>query len=408
MAEEVLAVLNNPEVVAQKAKETLEYARKADIELPEVPKKIIRSLARGREIPEFVIEGVRFAAKVRGRYGRANPRTIFYTLVNKGLIGKTKRELDNLINWLTALRLINVVPFDWIHDAGRIISGGDYSFVEPEKYLELQLKSLEDAWKYYSLPHWYRQPYYVEVWCEKLGLSDFINNALRDLNVKIRYIRGYAPWALVYKAAEEFKSIKDREIVILHLGDFDPSGEDIVRRAVESLKYFGFKITYRKVAVTLEQIAEFNLPEKPEGAKAKETIERALRDPRYKWFVERYGRLFVVELDTLFTEEHIDRTFKMIREAVLEYFDRSIAEKVRAEEERLKLKIKARIEEIMARVKGEAPKEHAIERIMEVKERRGKVKVKGREYAKREGYLQLTLPVDYIGKKVRVCVDLVD
>jgi len=406
--DDVLAVLNNPEVVAQKAKETLEYAKRSGIQLPEVPAKIIRSLARGKEIPVFVKEGVKFAAKVRGKYGRANPRTIFYTLVNKGLIGKSKRELDNLINWLTALRLIGVVPFDYIHDAGRIIAGGDFAYITPEAYVDLKLQSLENAWKYYCLPKWHGQRYYVEIWCEKLGLSDFINNALRDLNVKIRYIRGYAPWALVYKAAEEFKAIKDREIVILHLGDFDPSGEDIVRRAVESLKYFGFKITYRKVAVTIDQIEKFNLPEKPEGPKAKETIERALRDPRYKSFVEKWGRLFVVELDTLFTEEHIDRTFKMIREAVLEYFDKNIAEKMKAEEEKLKLKVKSMTEEIMARVKGVATGKHDVEKIMEVKERRGKLKVKGREYVKREGYLQLTLPVHMIGKKVRVCIDLLE
>jgi len=406
--DDVLAVLDNYEVVAQKAKETLEYAKRSGIELPQVPAKIIRSLARGREIPEFVRRGVEFAAKVRWKYGRANPRTIFYTLVQEGLIGKTKRDLDNLINWLTALRLIGVLPFDYIHDYGRAVSGGDYAYIEPEDYVNSKLKSLEDGWKYYSLPMWHKQRYYVEIWCEKLGLKDYIDNATRGLNVKVRYIRGYAPWALIYRAAEEFKAIKDREIVIIHLGDFDPSGEDIVRRAIESLKYFGFKVIYRKLAVTPEQIEEFNLPEKPEGAKARETIEKAMRDPRYKAFVEKWGKLFVVELETLFTEKLIDMSFKMIRDAVMQYYDKSIAEKVKAEEEKMKLKVKSITEEIMAKLKGVEEKQHTVDRIMEVKERRGKLKVKGREYIKREGYLQLTLPVSLIGKKVRVIVDPVE
>jgi len=405
---DVLAVLNNPMVIAEKAKETLEYAKRGKIELPVVPAKIIRKLARGGEIPEFVRRGVEFAVKVRWKYGRANPRTIFYTLVQKGLIGKTKRELDTLINWLTALRLIGVLPFDYIHDYGRAISGGDYSYVAPEDYVASRLRGLEDAWRYYRLPLWHKQRYYVEIWCEKLGLKDYIDNATRDLNVKVRYIRGYAPWALVYQVAQEFKEIKDREIVILHLGDFDPSGEDIVRRAIESLKYFSFKINYRKLAITLEQIEKYNLPEKPEGPGAKETLERAMRDPRYKSFVEKFGKLFVVELDTLFTEDHIDMAFQMIRNAVMEYFDKAIAEEARKEEEKLKAKVKALTSEIMSKIKGNTIEQHAIDRIMEVKERRGKIKVKDKEYVKREGYLQLTLPVHMIGKKVRVCIDLLE
>ena len=405
--QEVLTLLEDRDKLAQLARQTLEFARKANIQLPVNPEKHIRSIARGNEIPEYVKEGVKTAIQLY-RYGRSNPRTIYYTLVQKGLLPKTKKALDHLTDWLTALRLIGAVPFELIHDAGREELGGDYEFESPEDYINRKLETLMTADKYYKLPKWYKQPYYVEVWCEKLGLKDFVYKALLDLNVRIRFIRGYTAWGLIYRAVEWFKTLKDRKIVILHLGDFDPSGEDIVRRAIESIKYFGFNVEYRKLAVTLEQVDKYNLPEKPEGEKGRKTLEKAMRDPRYEWFVRKHGKLYVVELETLFTPDRIDETINMIRNAVLEYYDKNIAEEVRREEERLREKVRHLVEEIKGKLGGTSNVKRITDRIAEVKERRGRLKRGSKVYIKREGYIQLTLPVEYIGKRVRVIVETVE
>ena len=85
----------------------------------------------------------------------------------------------------------------------------------------------------------------------------------------------------------------DKEAVILYYGDFDPSGKDIDRFIKESLEWFGLDIEFIRIAITLEQIEEHNLPHTPDDAKE---IAKMRRDPRFKKW--EYG-LFRVELDAL-------------------------------------------------------------------------------------------------------------
>ncbi|MGC1931603.1 MAG: hypothetical protein WA667_21740 [Candidatus Nitrosopolaris sp.] len=52
-----------------------------------------------------------------------------------------------------------------------------------------------------------------------------------------------------------------KEIHILYFGDFDPSGDDMDNHLDSALCYFGLgDIDLQRIAVTEEQIKEFNLP----------------------------------------------------------------------------------------------------------------------------------------------------
>ena len=53
---------------------------------------------------------------------------------------------------------------------------------------------------------------------------------------------------------------------------------------------------FERIAVTQEQIHEYNLPPTPED---NETLEKLDRDSRTNGFIEKYGELFAVELDAL-------------------------------------------------------------------------------------------------------------
>jgi hypothetical protein len=74
--------------------------------------------------------------------------------------------------------------------------------------------------------------------------------------------------------------------VIVYVGDFDPTGEDIQRVLSERLNG-GAEVI--RVAVTPDQVATYNLPPMPGKA----------TDPRAPGFTSRHGRLVQVEVEAL-------------------------------------------------------------------------------------------------------------
>jgi hypothetical protein len=116
-----------------------------------------------------------------------------------------------------------------------------------------------------------------------------------------------------------------KEIHVLYYGDLDPSGDDMENHLVNALHQFDLEdIDFHRVAVTLEQIEEFNLPSEP---KDKETIDKVNRDTRTKRFIEKYGRLYTVELDALLAM--VPDEFKsIVQESVDQFFDQGIYQDV--------------------------------------------------------------------------------
>jgi hypothetical protein len=77
-------------------------------------------------------------------------------------------------------------------------------------------------------------------------------------------------------------------VTVLYFGDFDPSGEDMVRSLRERLGFFGCRPDVRKCALVHDDIARYGLP--PDFAKA--------TDSRRAAFVAKHGDVSV-ELDAL-------------------------------------------------------------------------------------------------------------
>jgi hypothetical protein len=82
----------------------------------------------------------------------------------------------------------------------------------------------------------------------------------------------------MYESAQRFIAA-GKPGVLFYLGDFDPSGEDMVRDIQDRLDMFGANVDVRKVALTMPQVQQYNPP--PNPAK--------LTDPRASGYVERYG-----------------------------------------------------------------------------------------------------------------------
>ncbi len=83
----------------------------------------------------------------------------------------------------------------------------------------------------YKKPRMKGQENYLEVWVEKDALSGVLKRVTSQYHVPILVNRGYSSASAMYDSYERFReAFKIRQsIYILYLGDFDPSGMDMIR-----------------------------------------------------------------------------------------------------------------------------------------------------------------------------------
>ena len=152
--------------------------------------------------------------------------------------------------------------------------------------------------------------------CEKDALRRFFEPYARRYNVNLVVCRGYPSVTRLREAKEQSHVPPDVRYIVLYFGDFDPSGEDIFRWINEELRPYNIEVI--KVALTREQVEQYNLP--PMIPKS--------TDPRYRRHVERYGEV-AVELDAL----HPATLREIIRNAILQYMNVDQRLNVEVEEE---------------------------------------------------------------------------
>ena len=89
----------------------------------------------------------------------------------------------------------------------------------------------ETAARAYRRNVWDSQPVYLKTWLEKDALSGIFEDGLDRYGVTLNVGRGFDGWDSIHNAASRLGD----EDVILYFGDFDPSGEDMVRSLREAM-----------------------------------------------------------------------------------------------------------------------------------------------------------------------------
>jgi hypothetical protein len=150
----------------------------------------------------------------------------------------------------------------------------------------------------YKLDVWASQSPYLEVWLEKDALSGIFEDVLYRYGVTLNVGRGFDGWSSIHNAAGRYAGHKDdnKPVVVLYFGDFDPSGEDMVRSLRDRLAYFACFPQIVKCALTREDIDRYSLP--PNFTKPTDT--RAAK------FIQAHGDISV-ELDALPADVLISR-----------------------------------------------------------------------------------------------------
>jgi hypothetical protein len=106
----------------------------------------------------------------------------------------------------------------------------------------------------FAIDKWADQDYYVEAWIEKDALVGVIEPTCREWSVPYFSCRGYTSQSEMWGAAQRLGAQIERgkRVVILHMGDHDPSGIDMTRDIDERLENF-MAIDYYRDSVNDEE-----------------------------------------------------------------------------------------------------------------------------------------------------------
>lgn len=202
-------------------------------------------------------------------------RQLYYQFVARALIPNTEQSYTRLGNIISDARRAGMIDWDAIVDRTRYLRRLS-SWNKPQSILESAKNS-------YHRDLWETQDKRIEVWIEKDALVGVIEEICQNNDVPFFSCRGYVSDSEMWSCA--MRSLRHKEngqdVLILHLGDHDPSGIDMTRDIADRLELFMFggEIEVRRIALTMAQIEEINPP--PNPAK--------ITDSRYEKYVEQYG-----------------------------------------------------------------------------------------------------------------------
>ena len=227
-------------------------------------------------------------------------RQLYYQLVSRDIIPNKLPEYAKVSKLLKEGRMAGIVDWDAIED--RLRQPYTPSAWETAKDI------LSATISQFQVPRMKGQSNYLEVWVEKDALSGVLKRVTSKYHVPILVNRGYSSASAMYDSYNRFKeAIENKQrVTILYLGDYDPSGIDMIRdirdritefmagsSEVEDLwnededysldtieSFIEDRFTIKPIALTLEQIQEYNPP--PNPAK--------ITDPRSGKFIAELGK----------------------------------------------------------------------------------------------------------------------
>jgi hypothetical protein len=183
-------------------------------------------------------------------------RQVFYQATVRGLVEKAETGYTKVQTDLTVMRRGGDLPYGWLADNTRWQRKPDtFSSVEA---------ALKDTAKFYRKSLWADADAYVEVWLEKDALDGVIYPVTEEYDVPLMVARGYASLSSLHTAADFINDL-EAPTYIYHFGDFDPSGVNAGEKIEETVREMApdAEIHFERIAVTPEQIEDWNLPTRP-------------------------------------------------------------------------------------------------------------------------------------------------
>ena len=209
-------------------------------------------------------------------------RQVFYRVVDTpgSDVPKTEAGYRRVQRLLKRLRENGDIPYDQIVDQSRLILLDGHTqtslYTLPGYYASEAVKQLGYA---YQEDFWQEKDMYLQVWCESRGAAATIQQTCRDYGVGLIPAGGQTSLTLIHEAAKIISARSKVNVHILYIGDYDEAGVSIGESVYECLygilpgRWAG-TIHFDRIAITDNQIVDWNLPTKP----AKSTGRRRIID----------------------------------------------------------------------------------------------------------------------------------
>lgn len=201
-------------------------------------------------------------------------RQLYYQLVSRNIVPNTEPSYKRVGCIISDARLAGSVDWEMIKDRGRECLQNSH-WKNPAEIAMSAARS-------FRINRWETQPVYVEVMVEKQALEGVLQPVCRDLDVPFSANKGYASSSAFYEAGKRLaeKADEGKELVMIYLGDHDPSGIDMTRDVQERMELFSREgVRVIRLALNMPQIQELNPPENP----------AKLTDSRAGEYIRRFG-----------------------------------------------------------------------------------------------------------------------
>jgi hypothetical protein len=230
-------------------------------------------------------------------------RQLFYRAVATSLIDKSQSAYNSIVVRLVGqMREEGRLPFSWIIDNTRWMR-------KPRTYHGLK-NMLRHTQRTYRRAIWDDQDAYVEIWCESDSIAGILYPVTEEYDVPLMPCSGQPSKSFLYSAAENINA-NESDSYVYYFGDYDKSGMDISNRIQRDLERYlsnlesSASITFERVAINEDQIAEFGLPTRP---------------PKDK----RGGFTETVELEAMTT----DQLQTICRDCIVQHIDQEALERL--------------------------------------------------------------------------------
>jgi hypothetical protein len=207
-------------------------------------------------------------------------RQLYYQLVSRNIIANEQSEYKRVGSVINDARLAGLVDWNALEDRTRNVRSVSH-WSSPDNIVDAVASQ-------YRIDKWSTQLVRPEVWIEKDSLVGVIEGVCEELDVSYFSCRGYTSQSEMWGAAQRFRDYSNlgQRTRVIHLGDHDPSGQDMSRDIEDRINLFlshdsfgGPAIEFSRIALNMEQIEEYKPPPNP----AKST------DTRFQAYADRFG-----------------------------------------------------------------------------------------------------------------------
>jgi hypothetical protein len=291
-----------------------------------------------REGPAELIGQVQGILEVYREHLPLTARQIFYRLVGQHGFDKTEKAYARLCEHLNRARRAGMISFEAIRDDGTTSLGaGGWS---------------SEASFYHSVRYWAQdfelskrlgQPVHAELWVEASGMAPQAARVANRYGIDVYSAGGFNSLTDKHDTAQRL-ALHDRAVV-LHVGDYDPSGLAIIDSLADDINEFHASLRttswtraalrdeappleWRRIIVTPEQIEAYSLPTAPQkatdvrGEHMDSTVQAEALDPDTLAAIIETACQAVTDQETL---DHVHEQELEIRSRLIEWVDRADA-----------------------------------------------------------------------------------